>query len=73
MHVQCQRKDCDPSDRYVFGLAKPWTVTLKDVTVREVLDQIAQQFGPSYGWQFYGAQNFRMITFHESLEVRSPH
>jgi hypothetical protein len=56
-----------------LDFAKPWTVRLKDVTVREVLDQIAQQFGPSYGWQLYGAQNFRMITFHESLEVRSPH
>jgi hypothetical protein len=56
-----------------LDFAKPWTVTLKDVTVREVLDQIAEQFGSSYGWQFYGAQNFRMITFHESLEVRSPH
>jgi hypothetical protein len=56
-----------------LDFAKPWTVTLKDVIIREVLDQIAQQFGPSYGWQFYGAQNFRMITFHESLEVRSPH
>ena len=30
-------------------LAKPWTVTMKD-TVREVFDQIAQQFGPNCGW-----------------------
>jgi hypothetical protein len=52
-----------------LDFARPWTTTFKDVTVREVLDAIAQQFGPSWGWQFSGGQDFRMVTFHESLSV----
>ena len=50
-----------------LDFAEPWSVTLNDVTVREVLNRIAQQFGPAYGWEFSGAQNFRMIRFHEAL------
>ncbi|HJT70877.1 MAG TPA: hypothetical protein VJ731_11805 [Terriglobales bacterium] len=53
-----------------LDFARPWTVTFKDVTVREVFDRIAQQFGPTYGWEFSGSEDFRMITFHESLVIK---
>lgn len=53
-----------------LNLARPWTVTLKDVTVRDVFDEIARQLGSTYGWQFSGAQDFRVITFHELLSPR---
>lgn len=52
------------------NFAKPWNATLKGVTIREVLNDIAQQLGPTYGWQFSGAQDFRMVTFHEGLSPR---
>ena len=50
--------------------AKPWTATFKDITIREAFDQIAQQFGPTYGWQFGGATDFRIITFHQHLAAK---
>jgi hypothetical protein len=50
-----------------LNFAHPWTETVENVTVREMFDHIAEQFGPTYGWQFSGAQNFRTITFHEAI------
>jgi hypothetical protein len=50
-----------------LSFAQPLTTTLRNVTVRDVLDKIAQQLGPSYGWQFSGAQDFRIVTFHQGL------
>lgn len=47
--------------------ARPWSVKLQNVTVREVFDLIAQQLGPTYGWEFGGAQDFRIITFHQGI------
>ncbi len=47
-----------------------WTASFKDITVREAFDKIAQQLGPTYGWQFGGATDFRVLTFHERLGVR---
>jgi hypothetical protein len=49
------------------SFARPWTTTLQNVTVREVFDLIARQLGPTYGWQFSGAQDFRIITFHQAI------
>jgi hypothetical protein len=48
----------------------PWTASFNDITVREVFDKIAQQLGPTYGWQFGGASDFRVLTFHERLSVK---
>jgi hypothetical protein len=53
--------------------AKSWTATFRDITIREAFDQIAQQFGPSYGWQFGGAADFRVITFHQFLAAKPRH
>ncbi len=52
---------------------KPWTETFRDITIREAFDQIAQQFGPTYGWQFGGAADFRVITFHQLLAAKPRH
>jgi hypothetical protein len=48
----------------------PWIASFKEITVREAFDKIAQQFGPTYGWQFTGAADFKYVTFHERLGVR---
>lgn len=53
----------------VSDFARPWNATLKQLTVREVLNAIALQFGSGWGWELSGAKNFRMITFHQSLSV----
>ena len=50
--------------------ARPLSGTFRDITVREAFDIIAQQIGPTYGWQFGGANDFRVLTFHERLAVR---
>lgn len=49
------------------SFARPWSTTLQGVSVREVFDLIARQLGPTYGWQLTGAQDFRIITFHQGL------
>ncbi len=49
------------------NFAEPWTATFHDTTVREMLNRIAQQLGPTYGWQFGGAADFRVITFHSRI------
>jgi hypothetical protein len=59
-----------PSMSLTFS--RPWTAEYTQTTVRELFDKIAQQFGPSYGWQFSGAQDFRTITFHQSIRPKAP-
>jgi hypothetical protein len=51
--------------------AKPWTVSFKNITVREAFDRIAEQFGATSGWQFGGAADFRVITFHDSISPKT--
>jgi hypothetical protein len=53
-----------------LNFAAPWSITLRGPTIREALNQIASRLGPSYGWQLGGAQDFRIITFHEGLLPR---
>jgi len=50
-----------------LSFVHPLTATFRNITVREVFDYVAQQFGPTYGWQFGGAADFRVITFHQRL------
>jgi hypothetical protein len=38
-----------------LNFAQPWSVTLKDLNVRQVIDEIARRLGSSFGWQFSGA------------------
>jgi hypothetical protein len=49
----------------------PWTASFKDITVRELLDKIAEQLGRNYGWQFGGGADFRIVTFHHRLMPRA--
>jgi hypothetical protein len=64
----------DPNEQLYFmgvggtqNFAKPWTAAFHDITVREALNRIAQQLGPSYGWQIGGTTKQRMIMFHYKL------
>lgn len=50
-----------------LNFARPWSTTLHNVSVREVFNSVANRLGPTYGWQFAGAQDFRIITFHQIL------
>jgi hypothetical protein len=50
-----------------LSFSRLWTASFKNITIRELLDKIAEQMGGNYGWQFGGAANFRMVTFHVRL------
>jgi hypothetical protein len=50
-----------------LAFARPWSATFQNISIREALDQIARQLGPTFGWQLTGAKNFRIITFHQQL------
>jgi len=67
----------DPNEQLYFmgiggtqSFAKPWTATFHNITVRQALNRIAQQLGPTYGWQVGGTANQRMIMFHYKLGAR---
>lgn len=47
-----------------LNFAKPWTATFRDITVRQALNRIAQQLGPTYGWQIGGTTKQRLIVFY---------
>jgi hypothetical protein len=53
-----------------LDFSSPWSTTLSNLTVRQVFDAIAHRFGATYGWQFSGARDFRMITFHAALRPK---
>lgn len=47
--------------------AKAWSATFHDITVRQALNRIAQQLGPTYGWQIGGTTKQKMIIFYYKL------
>jgi hypothetical protein len=55
-----------------LAFSRAWTATLRDITVREAFDRIAQQLGGTCGWQFGGAADFRVLTFHQRLLPKAP-
>lgn len=64
----------DPSEHlYFLGVggtqqfSNPWTANFHDITVRQALNRIAQQLGPTYGWQIGGHTGTRLIMFHYKL------
>jgi hypothetical protein len=64
----------DPEEHLFFmgiggtqSFASPWTATFHDITVRQALNQIARQLGPTYGWQIGGHDGTRLILFHYKL------
>lgn len=50
--------------------SKPWTASFKNISAREAADKIAEQLGPTSGWQFGGSVDFRVITFHDSISPK---
>ncbi len=52
-----------------FAFSQPLTREFHNVTVRQAFNELARQLGPTYGWQFSGADDFRLIVFHERLAV----
>lgn len=64
----------DPSENLYFlgvggtqSFPKPWNATFHDITVRQGLNRIAEQLGPTYGWQIGGHTDSRLIMFHYRL------
>ncbi len=67
----------DPAEHLYFmgiggteSFAKPWTATFHDITVRQAMNRIARQLGPSYGWQLGGHTKSRLMMFHYKLGAR---
>ncbi len=52
--------------------SKPVSFTFEGVTLRQALNQIARQLGPTYGWQFSGTIEFRFMAFHDRLLADPP-
>jgi hypothetical protein len=50
-----------------LAFTRPWSTAVHNVTVREALNLIASQLGPTYGWQFSGARDFRIVIFHQRI------
>lgn len=53
------------------SFAKPWSVTRKNITLREAFDLIAAQLGDDFGWQLTGAEDFQLLSFHNKLVSRT--
>ncbi len=55
-----------------LAFEKPWSVTLHQCTVRQVLNRIAEKLGPAHGWQFSSTPDlgFRQMVFHSRLSRR---
>jgi hypothetical protein len=47
--------------------AKPWSATFSHLSVRQALNRIAQQMGPTNGWQVGGLAATPTIVFHYKL------
>jgi hypothetical protein len=65
----------DPSGGVIYmgigqtqGFAEAWTASFSNITVRQALNRIARQLGPTYGWQIGGTTKARLIVFHYKLE-----
>jgi hypothetical protein len=42
---------------------EPWTVTFRDLTVRQTINRLATDMGPRSQWIFYGSRDFRSFAF----------
>jgi len=72
------RQSNDPSGGVIYmgigqklNFAKPWTATFSNITVRQALNRIARQLGPTYGWQIGGTSKAPLIVFHYRLEFQA--
>lgn len=55
-----------------LSFVQPWYASFKNITIRELLDKIGQQLGTTYGWQLSGATDFRLLVFHQRLQITKP-
>jgi len=46
---------------------KPWTATYHNLTVREVVNRLAEHGGPCASWTFGGSRDFRRFAFFNNL------
>lgn len=51
-----------------FNFAKPWTVNVDDVTLRQAADRIAQHLCQTCGWQLMGTRTAPRIMFFRKLK-----
>jgi len=52
--------------------SRPFSAQYANLTVRQLLNRIAGELGPNYGWTLSGAKNFRIVRFHAALPVPPP-
>ena len=43
--------------------AKPWTVSFQNITVRQLINRMAEHIGPQSSWIWQGGMDERMFTF----------
>jgi hypothetical protein len=58
-HVQMSGDDSYPPE--------PWTVTYENLTVRQVVNRLAEHGGPCGTWTFGGSKDFRRFAFFNNL------
>ena len=46
-----------------IGYAKPWSVTFEHLTVRQLINRVAEHLGPRSSWIFHGSKDERLLTF----------
>jgi hypothetical protein len=75
--IAIDRQSGDPSGGVIYmgigqtqGFAEAWTASFRNLTVRQALNRIAQQLGPTYGWQIGGTTKAKLIVFHYKLEAK---
>lgn len=52
--------------------AQPWTATFRNVTVRQVLNRLADHIGPRSSWVLYGSRQFREFGFYQGPAPKGP-
>lgn len=50
----------------------PLTNVFSHVSFRDLLNALARQIGPGYGWTLGGSRDFRIVTFHSGLVTGAP-
>jgi hypothetical protein len=75
--IAVDRQASDPGGGVIYmgigqkqGFAEAWTASFSSITVRQALNRIAQQLGPTYGWQIGGTTKAKLIVFHYKLEAK---
>lgn len=75
--ITIDRQASDPNGGVIYmgigqtqSFAESWTASFRNLTVRQALNRIAQQLGPTYGWQIGGTTKAKLIVFHYKLEAK---